>query len=268
MAFRGSPSCDLPARPSLSVRGIYLLMGIFAGLSALDMLLTWWLLETPGDCFYEANPLAGWVLKGYGWAGMGLFKLACAGSVLGAIVFLRRHRPTAARRVLALGCPVLGLVVGYSVFLLLANRADCRDLHKAHDRTADLTVQFHERENYKNRLYQMARAIAVREISLAQATRELQHYLTTIRYDALYPLRVMFDDIPDEACLAAALIREVGFVVADHPHLARKSLLPPLRADFGSIYGQPLPASAVETYNPAFHVPGYVGPAPTRARSL
>src|SRR5262245_31391139 len=114
-----SPRRAAPARATF-------LAVTFLGLSALDLLLTWRLLQTPGGCFYDANPVASSVLEWGGWWGLGLFKLACAGTVLGAIALLARWRPRMARLLLTAACPLMALVVGYSLWLV--GGADRRDL--------------------------------------------------------------------------------------------------------------------------------------------
>jgi hypothetical protein len=74
-----------------------LLFGCFLTVSALDLLLTWRLLTTPGAYFYEANPVAEHILRTAGWWGLGLFKLACVGTVVGVSALLARRRPWVAR---------------------------------------------------------------------------------------------------------------------------------------------------------------------------
>src|SRR5262245_12137693 len=215
--------------------GVRALVAVFLALSALDLLLTWQLLETPGACFYEANPVAGWVLGVGGWWGLVLFKAGCAAAVLSVVTLLARGRPVVARRLLACGCPVLGLVVGYSAFLMVANGSERRDLHEAAERARELEVTFAHQREFKARLYRLGRAVAFRQMTLAQAVQTLNDYLATTHFDPMHPLRTLYDSLPDEACLAAALVREVGFVA--HDHRLAESPLPRLRAEFASTYG-------------------------------
>src|SRR4051812_8045155 len=114
-------SLPLPVRARVPFRGGVLLATTFVVLSLLDLGLTWYLLEMQGECFYEANPIAAGVLANWGWWGLAGYKLTCASTVLTAGLIVSRRRPRVARRLLALACPVVAVVVAYSLVLLTRN---------------------------------------------------------------------------------------------------------------------------------------------------
>jgi Domain of unknown function (DUF5658) len=90
------------------------LMGLFVLLSALDLLLTGWLLSSrPGEV-YESNPVARWWLARHGWPGLAAYKAATVALFAAALALLYRRRPAVARRVLQVGCLTVAAVVAYS----------------------------------------------------------------------------------------------------------------------------------------------------------
>src|SRR5690348_9681039 len=101
-----SPQLRIDSPRRAAPVGAAFLAVTFIGLSVLDLVLTWRLLQTPGACFYEANPVASSILEWGGWWGLGLYKLACAATVLGVIALLARWRPRLSRLLLAAACPV------------------------------------------------------------------------------------------------------------------------------------------------------------------
>lgn len=98
---------------------------LFAGLSAADFGLTWYLLRQRTGPIHEANPLASWLLDEGGWSGLAAFKAATALVVVAAAFALDRcSRSTVSATVgrkggyvLVLACAVLTLVVGWSAAL-------------------------------------------------------------------------------------------------------------------------------------------------------
>src|SRR5262249_53105475 len=136
----------------------------FLTLSALDLLVTRYLLTTPGACFYEANPLAERILKSAGWWGLALFKVACAATGVGASALLAPRRPWAARAVLAGAVPVVFLVVGYS--LCLAGASDRSAITAAQKRHQMLELQDRDRLAYQEKLSQVAGEVLERRQTL------------------------------------------------------------------------------------------------------
>src|SRR5262249_24186328 len=145
-------SCSAP----VTHRRTALLMALFAALTVTDLVLTWYLRHVNGEGFYEANPVAETVLERFGWLGLGCYKLGCAGTVLAVTAALGRRRPRLARRVLAVGCPILAAVVGYSLFLLASNWQSHRDLVEASARQRTLEAVFHDQGEF----YRQSRRLA------------------------------------------------------------------------------------------------------------
>jgi hypothetical protein len=210
----------------------------FLGLSALDLLLTWRLLQTPGECFYEANPVASSLLEWGGWWGLGLFKLGCAGTVLGVVALLARWRPRAARVLLGGACLVLVLVVGYSLWLVTGPGRG--QLVAVYAQRNLVDQKFREHRAYQERFTQLAQAVMEGRLTLAQAARALSDYAASLQYDALSPLRAAYQNLNDEARLAAALVREAGFILRESGRPGRRSL-EQLTGQFSSTYASPLP---------------------------
>lgn len=98
-------------------------LGVYALLSAADLLLTISLLKTSGEA-YEANPAAAACLEQHGWGGLAAFK---AGGVLmffGAVYLLARRKPGVAAGVVTFGCGVLLAVTLYSHALIRQAHAE------------------------------------------------------------------------------------------------------------------------------------------------
>jgi hypothetical protein len=100
-----------------SLLGRYALV---AGLGLADLALTAYLLRTFPGRLGESNPLAQWCLSQGGWAGLVAFKAAVIALVVGAAAAIARHRPRAARRVLAFACVATVVVLVYSATLIAA----------------------------------------------------------------------------------------------------------------------------------------------------
>jgi hypothetical protein len=101
-------------------------LGVYALLSAADLVLTFALLRLTGEA-YEANPAAAACLEQHGWSGLAAFK---AGGVLlfaGAVYLLVRRRPRVAASVVTLGCGVLLAVTCYSHDLIRQAQAEEAD---------------------------------------------------------------------------------------------------------------------------------------------
>src|SRR5262245_29128734 len=122
MTGRPTPGQSLSSAVRAAFSHSKLLMVAFVALSVTDLCLTWYLVEAQGDCFYEANPIAASVLAHFGWWGLGGYKSACAGMVVAVGTVVSRRRPRLGRRLLGVACPIVAVVVGYSLLLLLNNR--------------------------------------------------------------------------------------------------------------------------------------------------
>jgi hypothetical protein len=216
-----------------------LLVAGFLTLSALDLLLTRQLLTTPGTCFYEANPVAARILRTAGWWGLGLFKLACAGTVVGVYVVLARRRPWLARAVLAGAVPVVCLVVGYSLFL--AGGSDRRAIVEAHERQRELDHRKRDRLVYQGKLDQAAREVLARQQSLPEAARALLAYLPSLHYNPLYPLENYYPTLSNEGRLAVSVFREASYLLQNVPAERRHAALARLTTEFTATYACPVP---------------------------
>ncbi|MCI0462812.1 MAG: DUF5658 family protein [Gemmataceae bacterium] len=247
-------SLRLPGLSRSGTGGLGPLAVAFVVLTLLDLLLTAILLRTPGECFYEANPLADWILREGGWLGMSLYKLACAGMVLAVVGLLAHRHARAARRVLLVGCPLLAVVVGYSVYLLSANWAEWQQLHQAQAQSEQLEASFEGQRAYKQKVRALAEVMAAGRLSLDAAVRALNDSLSSLGHDPMPVLQALFPDFDDneKACLAIALVREVGFVLEDRGAVPEPPL-PRLQAEFASTFGQSLPPLALTTFVPSRH---------------
>jgi hypothetical protein len=222
---------------------------VFLALSVLDLGLTWYLLEKPGGSCYEANPLAAKVLAKWGWWGLCGYKLACAGTVLAVAAFVSRRRPWLGRRLLAVGCPVVALVVGYSLLLLVHNREDQQRLACVKARSRQLADMAREQREYFAFLTQVGSEVAQERLSLKQATAALAAEIAGLRsFDPLPGLRNIYHDLDHEARLAAHVVRQVGLIVQHEPR--SNKALARLEKEFAERHGCTLPESARGTYWP------------------
>lgn len=87
------------------------LAGLFVLLSVVDLLLTFWLLETKGGRVYEANPVANRILQTSGWPGLLAFKGTCVLFAVITVSILAQSRPVIAHRLLGAGCLTLLMTV-------------------------------------------------------------------------------------------------------------------------------------------------------------
>jgi hypothetical protein len=216
-----------------------LLVGCFLTASALDLLLTWRLLTTPGACFYEANPLAGHILRTAGWGGLGLFKLACVGTVVGASALLARRRPRAARAVLAVAVPVVCLVVGYS--LALAGGSDRREIEAALEKQSELERQKHDQLSFQEKVSQVAREVLARQRTLPEAAQVVHAYTASLRYQPQRALAFYYPTLTDEARLAVIVFGEARYLLGKESAESPRATLARLRAEFTAAYCCPIP---------------------------
>jgi hypothetical protein len=99
---------------------------LFLIVSVLDVMMTYMMLydmpESEGRAmFYESNPVAGYILKGWGLRGIVIFKFSMVAvvEVIAQVVALRKLE--LGRRLLEFGTVVVALVVLYSMYLLLTH---------------------------------------------------------------------------------------------------------------------------------------------------
>ncbi len=240
-------TAESPRRTLLSWNQI--LAAGFLTVSALDLMLTWRLLAQPASCFYEANPLAQYVLAVSGWWGLTLFKVACAGTVVGVSALLARRHPRAARALLVGAVPVVCLVVGYSL-CLIAVSSERNELAEAHQRSVDLEYRNRDQKVYARKLAQGARAILANQQTVAAAARQLHVDLASLRYNPLSVLAIYYPSLSDEARLAISLVREANFIMHEEARVGRPARLAKLKAEFASTYAveMPLPSGSPYAY--------------------
>jgi hypothetical protein len=98
-------------------RGV--LLSCFILLQGADFLLTWLLVGSGHRTdVYEANPAALSILSRFGWAGLGMYKLAFTVIAAGAVLLVWQRRATTGRRLACFLCLAMLTVVGYSGVLL------------------------------------------------------------------------------------------------------------------------------------------------------
>ena len=90
---------------------------VFVVVNLMDIVMTYVLLHT--GFFYESNPIAAFVMDGWGFMGMTVFKLSVVSSVLMIANIIAFSRITTARSLLYVGSTMVAGVVGYSVMLLM-----------------------------------------------------------------------------------------------------------------------------------------------------
>ena len=89
----------------------------FVSVNVMDMLMTYLLLST--GSFYESNPIANYILTGWGLLGMFAFKLIIVAFVMLIANIVSIWRIGTARNLLYFGSFIIGSVVAYSVFLMM-----------------------------------------------------------------------------------------------------------------------------------------------------
>lgn len=114
----GSAPCRRPARWEAALFGRLPLEHetcLFLLLNLADFGLTAWL--TDGRGFREANWLALWVLQGWGWGGLLLYKFGLVTAICLLAQAIARQRPESARRLLNSATALLALVLLAAVLL-------------------------------------------------------------------------------------------------------------------------------------------------------
>ena len=94
---------------------------LFVIVNVMDVIMTHLLLRT--GAFYESNPLANYILNGWGMLGMTAFKLALVAMVLLIVNIVAIWQVNTSRNVLNFGSLIVGGVVAYSTYLMLAFQA-------------------------------------------------------------------------------------------------------------------------------------------------
>lgn len=215
---------------------------LFAALSLADLLLTWWLLTFTGAVVYESNPLANWCLRVAGWLGLAAFKVGLVAAVLLLVARICRHRPRTGQRVLAFGCLVLALVVGYSGVLVVQGQAWAAALERDLDElNAASAGDFETRVVYAKFRSDLARSWCAGHYTLAQASARLNtaERLRDPRWLLDLPA---YEGLSLPECLARQLVSEAG--VQTYQTQTRATALPllaRLRGEYVALFGHDLP---------------------------
>lgn len=90
---------------------------LFVLVNLMDIVMTHTLLST--GAFYESNPIAQWIIDGWGTMGMTAFKLIVVAGVMLIANLVAVYRVKTSRNLLNFGTFMVGAVVTYSVYLLV-----------------------------------------------------------------------------------------------------------------------------------------------------
>jgi hypothetical protein len=101
-------------------------LGLYAVLSAADLLLTSALLRLNPAAF-ESNPLAAAWLERHGWGGLAVYKALTVAVFIVAVMLLARRRRGVAVGVVGFGCTALLWVTIYSHGLLCQSHREATD---------------------------------------------------------------------------------------------------------------------------------------------
>lgn len=225
---------------------------LFAGLSLLDLLLTWKLVQSSEGQVYEGNPVANWWLGRFGWPGLSGFKLSAVLLVVVLAAVVTRYRPRTGGRVLTFACSTVAAVVIYSSFLvgfLKTQPEDARSprLHVAKKESLRLDSQLYQSRSFRAMRDRLGSDLIARRCTFPEAVEQLvqaekgQNTTTWIA-----ALRKHYPGYSIEECLAANLLTLCLVSLAHDPPLAEQ-VEQRLRADFQACYGRQAPATTASS---------------------
>ena len=150
-------------------------LALFVLLSALDLLMTWRLLNRPDSLIYEINPLARWSWEQLGWTGLISFKIAIVSVAAIAVIMIARRRPRVAGHVLSFGCAAAALVVGYGAFVDwdLKHSTDAQLLAAQSALFQRQDEELRKRDAYRAVLDRVAAEVVENRCTLPQAVDQL-----------------------------------------------------------------------------------------------
>jgi hypothetical protein len=164
------PSTAPASGPPTVIRGGLFL---FAALSVADLALTWALLKRAPGCAHEANPIASWFLAHFGMLGLAGFKASVVVLVAALLLFVGRHRPQTARRIIVFGCGTLLAVVLYSGVLVYRVEAVAPALKLALESERNLERTAHHLRAYIVLRDRLRDDLVARRCTLAEAVNRL-----------------------------------------------------------------------------------------------
>lgn len=101
-----------------------LALGLYIGLSILDFVFTFALIQLSDGMAYESNPIAAAFLDRHGWYGLAAFKAIGVMVFVGSVAFVTVRRRWVGAAVATFGCAVLFSVVSYSHQLIAETRRE------------------------------------------------------------------------------------------------------------------------------------------------
>ena len=221
---------------------------VFVVASGLDLFCTW-LLLAGSDVAYEANPLAAYILKNHGWLGLSLFKGGAVVFVTSLGLAININYPRSALRMFRISSALVLCVLAYSVFLFCpwTDPEGYRNLAEARQRSEALQRRHQSFRRFMDTLDQLAQAVLAKNISLVDATASLHGVLEQTDYNPFPSLRLSCgESATDQACLAAQLVRNVGFLVQTDP-IVREQTKAWLEDEFDA-FDMPLPEYSTESF--------------------
>jgi hypothetical protein len=216
---------------------------------SLDWYLTW--LHVEKGYAFEANPIAAYILKLFGWSGLALFKATSVLLVAVVVTVLARKNRAAAERLLQFGCACTFVIVGYSLFLIVREKIeDTRLVEKENRRIALALQQRRQFMTYSHKVDELTRLVIAENRPLVQAVQELVGYLEQIDRPPLGSLGVVGAGPHLEECLAAHVICHAGYLLRKQPRHALR-LLVRLQSEYASAFSSPtLPTSVLDWFPP------------------
>ena len=212
---------------------------MFLGLNLLDLALTCWLIRPGSAELREVNPIAGWCLRGWGWAGLASFKVAMVVLATGLFVVIARYRPGTGVRIVNMSCLAVGLVVVYSGYLIASNGQAVVEMRRQEEKEEQLLQRGQQILADRAVLHGLARDLAARRSTLPEACARWRQY----KPDDPVWLRRMHANLgcqSDGACIAIVLMRNAVEAVEKDPTAARR-LAGRLAAEFEAQFGSPAP---------------------------
>jgi hypothetical protein len=207
-------------------KSLILAVGAFALLSAMDFVLTRYLLQDSGGA-YEANPVANWLLQRHGWSGLAAFKIAIGALVAGVAAFVYGYRPRAASRLLIFGCAALTVVVAYSGALAVARQARGHldpEVAREMQKEERLTNALEDVTEYRAVLEEVTTQLKAETMTLSDAVDQIVTTDKANDPDYLNTLHYIYPGLTDRGCLAASLVQNtLGTIDAALPGARRTS---------------------------------------------
>jgi hypothetical protein len=214
-------------------------LAVFALLSVADFALTRQLLAGAGGA-YEANPTARWVLQQHGWSGLAIFKLGAGLLAASVTALVYYFRPRAGARLMAFGCAVLALVVGYSGVLLAAHHTGLGgpDIEMAREQreAARLKQEKVQCDHYAVVVRQISDQLTHGKLTLERAVERVAETEQAQDPKWLRPLHTNYPGLTDRGCLAASIV-QFALEVIDLPAPAGERAARRLLAELYALCG-------------------------------